>query len=165
MLDGIVANEGEPDVVQISGGEATTHREFFAILDAARRRPIRHLMINTNGVRIANEPGFAEKLAAYQPGFEVYLQFDSFEASALFALRGADLRKVRERAVQRLNDAGVSTTLVMTVARGINDGEIGRVVEFAARQPCVRGVTLQPVQFAGRTDGVDSSRNRLSLTE
>jgi hypothetical protein len=165
MLDAVVANEGQPDVVQISGGEPTTHPDFFAILDAARRRPIRHLMVNTNGVRIANEPGFAEKLAAYQPGFEIYLQFDSFEKEALVALRGADLRKVRERAIERLNEAGLSTTLVMTVARGINDTEIGKVVDFAARQPCVRGVTLQPVQFAGRTDGFDSSRNRLTLTE
>ncbi len=165
MLDAIVANEGEPDVVQVSGGEPTTHPQFFAILDAARRRPIRHLMLNTNGVRIANEPGFAERLAAYQPRFEVYLQFDSFEASALYALRGADLRKVRERALERLNAAGLSTTLVMTVARGINDHEIGRVVEFAARQPSVRGVTLQPVQFAGRTEGLHSAGQRLTLTE
>jgi uncharacterized radical SAM superfamily Fe-S cluster-containing enzyme len=165
MLDTIVANEGEPDVVQISGGEPTTHPDFFAILDAAKQRPIRHLMLNTNGVRIANEPGFAEKLASYQPGFEIYLQFDSFELSALLALRGADLRKVRERAVARLNEAGLSTTLVMTVAKGLNDGEIGRVVDYAARQECVRGVTLQPVQFAGRTDGLDSGLNRLTLTE
>jgi uncharacterized radical SAM superfamily Fe-S cluster-containing enzyme len=164
MLDTIVANEGEPDVVQISGGEPTTHPDFFAILDAAKRRPIRHLMLNSNGVRIATEPGFAEKLATYQPGFEVYLQFDSFERAALLALRGADLRKVRERAVARLNEVGLSTTLVMTVAKGINDGEIGRVVDFAARQESVRGVTLQPVQFAGRTDGFAGS-NRLTLTE
>jgi uncharacterized radical SAM superfamily Fe-S cluster-containing enzyme len=165
MLDTIVANEGKPDVVQISGGEPTTHPDFFAILDAAKKRPIRHLMLNTNGVRIANEPGFAERLAAYQPGFEIYLQFDSFELAPLVALRGADLRKVRERAVARLNEAGLSTTLVMTVAKGLNDGEIGRVVDFAARQESVRGVTLQPIQFAGRTDGVDSGRNRLTLTE
>jgi uncharacterized radical SAM superfamily Fe-S cluster-containing enzyme len=165
MLDAIVANEGEPDVVQISGGEPTTHPDFFAILDAARRRPIRHLMVNTNGVRIANEPGFAERLAAYQPGFEIYLQFDSFEKGALFALRGADLRKIRERAVERLNEVGLSTTLVMTIARGVNEGEIGKVVEFAARQPSVRGVTLQPVQFAGRTEGFDPGANRLTLTD
>ena len=165
MLDTIVANEGEPDVVQISGGEPTTHPDFFAILDAAKRRPIRHLMLNTNGVRIANEPGFAEKLATYQPGFEIYLQFDSFELSALLALRGADLRKVRERAVARLNETGLSTTLVMTVAKGLNDGEIGRVVDYAARQESVRGVTLQPIQFAGRTEGLESGRNRLTLTE
>jgi uncharacterized radical SAM superfamily Fe-S cluster-containing enzyme len=165
MLDAIVANEGEPDVVQISGGEPTTHPQFFEILDAARRRPIRHLMLNTNGIRIAKEPGFAERLAGYAPGFEVYLQFDSFERDALLTLRGSDLRKVREQALDNLNRVGLSTTLVMTLAKGVNDGEIGKLIEFAARQPCVRGVTLQPMQFAGRTDNVSSASERLTLTE
>jgi hypothetical protein len=72
MLDAIVANEGEPDIVQISGGEPTIHPEFFAILDAAKRRPIKHLMLNTNGVRIAQDAAFAERLATYAPGFEIY---------------------------------------------------------------------------------------------
>ncbi len=165
MLDAVVTNEGEPDVVQISGGEPTLHPEFFAVLDAARRRPIRHLMVNTNGLRIATEPGFAEQLAAYQPGFEVYLQFDSLRREALLALRGADLRAQHERALARLNELDLSTTLVMTVARGVNDDEVGAVVEYAARQPCVRGVTLQPVQFAGRVDHLDGVRQRLTLTE
>ena len=165
MLDAIVANEGQPDVVQISGGEPTVHPQFFAILDAAKRRPIRHLMVNTNGIRIANEPGFAERLAEYSPGFEIYLQFDSFAHSALQALRGADLRPIREKALERLNAVGLSTTLVVTIARGINDQEIGRIVEFAAAQPCVRGVTLQPVQFAGRTEGLSHKANRLTHTE
>src|ERR1700712_2044455 len=49
MLDVLVASEGEPDLVQISGGEPTLHPQFFDILHAARKRPIRHLMINTNG--------------------------------------------------------------------------------------------------------------------
>jgi uncharacterized radical SAM superfamily Fe-S cluster-containing enzyme len=165
MLDAVVANEGEPDVVQISGGEPTEHPEFFAILDAARRRPIRHLMVNTNGVRIAREAGFAERLASYAPRFEVYLQFDSLEREPLMRLRGADLRKVREQALENLNRVDLSTTLVVTVARGVNDGELGRLIEFAARQPCVRGITLQPIQFAGRTDGVGAERERLSLGE
>lgn len=65
MLDILVASEGEPDLVQFSGGEPTLHPDFFAILDAAKVRPIRHLMINTNGLRIAREAGFAERLAAY----------------------------------------------------------------------------------------------------
>lgn len=165
MLDAIVANEGEPDVVQISGGEPTLHPDFFAILDAAKRRPIRHLMLNTNGLRIAHEAGFAERLATYAPGFEVYLQFDSRQRDALMTLRGADLRAVRERALARLNEVGLSTTLVVTVARGVNDGELGELVEFAAAQPCVRGVTLQPVQFAGRADGLNSKTQRLTHSE
>jgi uncharacterized radical SAM superfamily Fe-S cluster-containing enzyme len=98
MLDCVVRNEGEPDIVQISGGEPTLHPAFFGILDAARRRPIKHLMINTNGIRIAQDEAFAERLAGYMPGFEVYLQFDSLRPAALCDLRGLDLRAVRERA-------------------------------------------------------------------
>src|SRR3954463_8594224 len=163
MLDAIVANEIEPDVVQLSGGEPTLHPDFFAILDAAKRRPIKPLMVNPNGIRIAREPGFAERLASYAPRFEVYLQFDSFERDALMTLRGADLRSVREQALENLNRVGLSTTLVMVVAQGVNDDEIGKVVEFAAAQPCVRGVTLQPIQFAGRTEGIRAAE-RLTLT-
>jgi uncharacterized radical SAM superfamily Fe-S cluster-containing enzyme len=165
MLDRICANEVEPDIVQISGGEPTVHPEFFAILDACRRRPIRHLMLNTNGVRITSEAGFAERLAAYMPAFEVYLQFDSLEREPLMALRGADLRDIRRRALDRLNAVGLSTTLVVTVRKGLNDGELGRIIDFALTQPCVRGVTIQPVQEAGRLDGHATAEHRLTLTE
>ncbi|MBK7644885.1 MAG: radical SAM protein [Planctomycetes bacterium] len=165
MLDALVESEGEPDVVQISGGEPTLHPQFFEILEAARRRPIRHLMVNTNGLRIAQDEAFAEKLAGYMPHFEVYLQFDSFERETLLALRGADTRAVHERALERLNRLNVSTTLVVTLAKGRNDHEIGKIVEFALQQRCVRGVTLQPVQDAGRILNFDPAHDRLTLTE
>jgi uncharacterized radical SAM superfamily Fe-S cluster-containing enzyme len=165
MIDAVVSNEGQPDVVQISGGEPTLHPQFFEILDYAKRAPIRHLMVNTNGVRIAKDPAFAERLAGYMPDFEVYLQFDSFERGALMALRGADLREVRQQAMEQLNALGVSTTLVVTLQKGVNDGEIGRVIDWALEQPAVRGVTLQPVQVAGRYDGFNPATDRLTLTE
>lgn len=165
MLDTIVASEGEADVVQISGGEPTLHPDFFTILDEARARPIRHLMVNTNGIRIAQDAAFAERLASYSPAFEIYLQFDSFRREALMDLRGADLRRVRQQALDRLNALNISTTLVVTVKRGVNDGEIGEIVRFAAQQPCVRGVTLQPVQDAGRVEAYDARRHRLTVSE
>ena len=165
MLDATVANELEPDVVQISGGEPTIHPQFFAVLDAAKRRPIKHLMVNTNGIRIAKEEGFAERLAEYAPDFEIYLQFDSLRRDPLMQLRGADLRAVREQAMEKLNRLNISTTLVVTVARGVNDDELGTIVDYALQQRCIRGVTFQPVQQAGRLEGYDAARNRLTLTE
>ena len=165
MLDAVVRNEKEPDVVQISGGEPTLHPDFFAVLDMAKSRPIRHLMVNTNGIRIARDEAFAEQLASYMPGFEVYLQFDSFEQRGLVELRGADLRNVREQAIERLNRLGISTTLVVTLKRGVNDMEIGRIIEYALEQPCVRGVTFQPIQAAGRLEDYNPATNRLTLTE
>ncbi|MGH6680236.1 MAG: radical SAM protein, partial [Bradyrhizobium sp.] len=165
MLDAVVRNEGEPDVVQISGGEPTLHPQFFEILELAKRRPIRHLMLNTNGVRIASDESFAARLAHSVPDIEVYLQFDSFERDALIALRGADLRRVREESLNRLNQLGISTTLVVTLKKGLNDGEIGKISDFALAQDCVRGVTFQPIQAAGRLEDFDPARDRLTLTE
>jgi uncharacterized radical SAM superfamily Fe-S cluster-containing enzyme len=165
MLDAVVANEGEPDVVQISGGEPTLHPDFFAVLDAAKRRPIRHLMVNTNGLRIATDAAFAARLKAYEPGFELYLQFDSLRDAVHQDLRGAKLADVRRRALDRLNEHDISTTLVVTVKKGLNDGELGEIIEFALTQPCVRGVTFQPIQAAGRLENYDPARDRLTLTE
>lgn len=165
MLDAVVRNEAEPDIVQISGGEPTIHPQFFEILDAAKRRPIKHLMVNTNGVRIAQDAAFAKRLATYQPGFELYLQFDSLRAAPLHELRGADLRDIRRRALDRLNELNLSTTLVVTLKKGLNDDEIGEIVDFALKQRCVRGVTFQPIQDAGRTEDFDPARDRLTLAE
>ncbi|GJM34639.1 MAG: hypothetical protein DHS20C18_36400 [Saprospiraceae bacterium] len=165
MLDIIVANEGEPDVVQISGGEPTIHPQFFDILDLAKARPIRHLMLNTNGIRIAKDFSFAERLATYAPDFEIYLQFDSFKASALECLRGKDLLESRKKALEHLNRLNLATTLVVTLQKGLNDDEIGEIIEFALQQRCVRGVTFQPTQVAGRLDHFDPATDRLTLTE
>jgi len=165
MLHIICKNEGAPDVVQISGGEPTVHPDFFEILDYAKTLPIRHLMVNTNGIRIAKDFKFAEQLASYMPDFEIYLQFDSFKAEALCTLRGEDLLETRKLALQHLNQLNLSTTLVATLQRGLNDDEIGPIIEFALKQRCVRGVTLQPIQNAGRNENFDPKNERLTLTE
>ncbi len=144
MLDTLVESEGEPDLVQISGGEPT---------------------LNTNGVRLANDPGFVAALAALGPGFEVYLQFNSLRKEALENIRGADLRGVRSRALSNLEATGLSTTLVAVVKKGVNDQEVGDIVRHALDYACVRGVTFQPVQDAGRNFGFDKNRDRAMLSD
>lgn len=165
MLDALVDSEGEPDLVQLSGGEPTLHPEFFSILDACKFRPIRHLMINTNGVRIAQDPEFVNRLASYAPGIEVYLQFDSLRDEALMNLRGAPMSRIRRQALEALERVGLSTTLVCVVKRGVNEGEVAKIIRYALKWACVRGVTFQPIQDAGRNEGFDPGLNRVLLTE
>jgi len=165
MLDVVVASEGKPDVVQISGGEPTIHPQFFEILDIAKTKPIKHLMVNTNGLRIANEPGFAERLATYLPDFELYLQFDSFKPEALKSLRGGDLTGIRKRAIENLNRVNLSTTLVVTLQKGLNDDEVGEILDFALKQKCVRGVTFQPTSVSGRLENFNPETDRMTNTE
>src|SRR5919106_5463706 len=131
MLDALVRSEGEPDLVQISGGEPTIHPQILEILAAARKRPIKHVMLNTNGIRIAEDPAFCDALAELKPGFEVYLQFDSLNDNALRNIRGASLSRIRREALAALEARNISTTLVCTVKRGVNDGEIGAIIKHA----------------------------------
>ena len=165
MLDALVASEGEPDLVQLSGGEPTLHPDFFAILDAVKRRPVRHVMINTNGVRIAQDRAFVDRLASYKPALEVYLQFDSLNDDALMNLRGARLARVRRAALGALERVELSTTLVAVIKRGVNDHEVADIVRHALAWNCVRGVTFQPVQDAGRNEGFDPNAHRVLLTQ
>jgi uncharacterized radical SAM superfamily Fe-S cluster-containing enzyme len=165
MLDALVASEGEPDLVQFSGGEPTLHPQILEIIAAAKQRPIRHIMLNTNGIRIAQEPDFVKALAAFKPGFEVYLQFDSLKADALKSLRGADLTRIRSKALEALEKESISTTLVVVVKRGVNDDEIGAIIEHALQYKCVRGITFQPIQDAGRNEDFAAKRDRFVLSE
>lgn len=165
MLETLVASEGNPDLVQISGGEPSIHPQIMDILRLAKSKPIRHVMLNTNGIRIATDRAFVAELATLKPGFEVYLQFDLQKREALENLRGADLRRVREQALANLEEAGISTTLVCVVKKGVNDDEIGDIVRHALSWQCVRGITFQPVQDAGRNQGFDKDRDRIVLTD
>jgi len=165
MLDIVVTNEGIPDIVQISGGEPTIHPQFFEILEIAKKKPIRHLMINTNGIKIATEKGFVEKLAKYMPNFEIYLQFDSLNPEVLIKLRGVDLSEIRKKAIEKLNKYNISTNLVVTLQKGFNDKEIGDMIRYALQQRCIRGITFQPTQVAGRVETFNPVTDRLTLTE
>lgn len=165
MLDQIILNESTADIVQISGGEPTIHPNFFEILDLVKTKSIRHIMINTNGVRIAQEEGFAEKLMKYMPGIEIYLQFDSFNPEVLKNLRGIDLSSIRKKALDKLNELNLSTTLVVVVKKGVNDKEIGDIIKLGIESKSVRGITFQPVQEEGRTSGFIHEENRFPLSE
>ena len=171
MLDSVVEHERKPDIVQISGGEPTIHPDFFEILDYAITLPIRHIMINTNGIKIAQSKEFSEKLKTYDaagtdsPGIEIYLQFDSFKSDALIKMRGRDLTEIRNECLEKLNEYNIHTTLVATIEKGLNDDELGKIIDFAITQKCIRGVTFQPTQFAGRIENFDPKINKYSLAE
>ena len=148
MLDRFVEAEGKPEVVQLSGGEPTIHPQILQMVAAARARGIPHVMVNTNGIRLAQDPDFVRQLAEHGP--TIYLQFDGLTDSTYQVLRGCNLLEIKKRALDNLAEAGLYVNLATTVVKGLNDGELGDILRFGLQHPAVLGICYQPVTFAGR---------------
>jgi uncharacterized radical SAM superfamily Fe-S cluster-containing enzyme len=149
MLDNYVRFEGQPEVLQYSGGEPTLHPQLLDFIQLAKDKGIRHVMVNTNGIQIAHDDRLLEGLARLKP--TIYLQFDGFEAETYRSLRGrADLLDHKLRALERLGEADVRVVLVPAIERGVNDHEVGKIVEFGLSQPAVYGINFQCVFRAQR---------------
>ncbi len=162
MLDTLLETESEPDLIQVTGGEPTTHPQIIEILQFLKKSPVRHLMLNTNGIRIAEDEDFVKALKKLGGGFEVYLQFDSLDAEVLKDIRARDMREVRLKALAMLEKYRISTTIVSVIKKGLNDQEIPQILAFSRKYRCIRGVVFQPVQEAGRIEAEGDFRITLS---
>lgn len=149
-IDRLVEVEGQPEILQLSGGEPTVHPDFHAIHQYACDQPIDIVMINTNGVRLAKDAKFLERVAELKHRTEIYLQFDGFSNAGYEVLRGESLLETKLKTVEKLGSVGLNTILVCTVQPGVNDHELGRIVKFGMQRPWVTGVSFQPATYSGR---------------
>ena len=149
-IDARLAREnGRIDVLMLSGGEPTLYPHLAELLDEVTRRPVVRILLNTNGLLIARDDALLDLLTQHRERLEVYLQYDGHSAEASTHHRGADIRRFKDDAVDRLSSRGIFTTLTMTAALGVNDDEIGFVLKRALDTPYVGGVTVQPSSAAG----------------
>jgi uncharacterized radical SAM superfamily Fe-S cluster-containing enzyme len=154
ILDHFVETEGNPEVVQFSGGEPSIHPDIIPMLRMAVDKGIKYVMLNTNGRRIAQDDAFLTELAQVRP--VIYLQFDGFEERTTWTLRRErNLLPEKLRALDRLASAGLDVVLVPTIERGINLREVGAIVKFGVQHPAVKGINLQPMFHAGRHIAAD----------
>jgi hypothetical protein len=165
MVDRYVYLEGAADVLQISGGEPTLHPDLLRMVRYAYEKPIAAVMINTNGIRMARDPGLVEALAAMRDRLEIYLQFDSLEDLAYQRLRGEDLLHTKLAALEVLRQHEIRCTLVCTVEHHSNMHELGRLVQFGLERPMVRGISFQLATYCGRHLDAADLENRATMPD
>ncbi|WP_187369771.1 radical SAM protein [Fodinicola acaciae] len=159
----LARENGKLDVLMLSGGEPTLHPRLPELMAELASRPITRILLNTNGIRIARDDALLDLLTEHRQRAELYLQYDGLSAEASRHHRGADLRRHKTLALERLAEREIFSTLVMTAALGVNDNEIGDVVKVALDTPYVGGVCVQPQFSSGRSDFVDPD-DRLTHT-
>lgn len=165
MMDFYIDSEGgEAEILQISGGEPTLHPDIIEIIRMARSKKIKYVMLNTNGLKIAEDEAFAAALSEFDGKFEVYLQFDGFNEAMYTQHRGGMDLKTKLQAIDNLTKYGVPVTLVSTILKGVNDSEIGKIFKFALDKHFVRGINFQPIAFFGKADQA-SKAHRITTSE
>jgi uncharacterized radical SAM superfamily Fe-S cluster-containing enzyme len=153
--------------VQFSGGEPTMSPYFLQAIEYAREIGYFAVQCATNGLRFAEEPGFARK--AKEAGLRMaYLQFDGVGNEANAHRKIGNLFDVKLRAIEELAAAGIDVILVVTVVNGVNNDQIGKILKFAVENPDkITVVSFQPVSFTGRDEDIDDetrARQRYTLS-
>ena len=131
-----------------SGGEPTIHPHIVEFLATAKDKGVQHVVLNTNSLRLAHDRRFVADLGRL--GVRIYLQFDGLSEATHLAIRGRDLRRAKQAALDRCAEAGLAVILVAAVEAGVNLGEVGDIVRFGLSHPAVRAVVFQPVTHSGR---------------
>ena len=158
----LLMERGGPFNIQLSGGEPTMRDDLPEIIALGREKGFTFFQLNTNGVRLADEDGYAEKLA--RGGVStVFLQFDGLDDDIYRILRGKPLLETKLKAIDNCKQAGLPVVLVPTVAPGVNDHALGDILRFGlARTPHIRGVHIQPISYFGRC-GLEAPAMRLTI--
>ena len=158
----LLMERGGPFNIQLSGGEPTMRDDLPEIIAQGRSKGFTFFQLNTNGVRLAKEEGYAKKMAEAGVGV-AFLQFDGLDDEIYRTLRGCDLLQTKLQAIENCRVAGLPVVLVPTVAPGVNDHALGEILEFAlAHAPHIRGVHIQPISYFGRC-GLDAPQMRLTI--
>lgn len=164
-LSDLAEKKGGLDSVQLTGGEALLHPEFWELLAFVSEHPkIKKVYLPTNGLLVA-KGDVAERLARHKEKLMVLLQFDGVSDAVDRTLRAATPARVRQEVVRRLGELGVFMQLTMTLAADVNDAQIGDVIELALKYDHVKVVALQPATYSGRYDLAPDPLDRLTLSD
>jgi len=154
---------GKLSVLMLSGGEPTVRDDISELIERLLPLNITRILLNTNGRRIARDDKFLSFLQKHRERIEVYLQFDGLRPTTYLKLRNEDVAAEKLAILQRLDDARIWTTLVTTVARGVNEDEIGDIVQLGIETPRCAGIAIQPAFGSGRAQTFDA-RSRATPT-
>jgi uncharacterized radical SAM superfamily Fe-S cluster-containing enzyme len=151
--------------IQLSGGEPTLRDDLPQIVALGREIGFNHILINTNGVRIAQDSHYLRRLRDSGTS-AIYLQFDGVSDDVYRSIRGQNLLDVKKRAIENCSLTQIGVVLVPTIVPRINDHQLGDIVQFAKDWiPVVKGVHFQPVSYLGRYPQSPRDEDRITIPD
>lgn len=155
------------NALQFSGGEPTIRNDLPDLIREAKKVGISHVEVNTNGLRIAEDIGYFQKLL--DAGLStLYLQFDGLREDIYKQTRArSDLVPIKQKVIDNARKIGLdSVVLVVTLCKGVNDQDLGAIVDYAVKNhDVVRCINIQPVSMAGRLQKDEMRKLRITIPD
>jgi uncharacterized radical SAM superfamily Fe-S cluster-containing enzyme len=165
MYRTVLNTVGTDVILQLSGGEPTMREDLPAIAEMGGALGFGFIQLNTNGLRLAGEAGYAASLSSSGVS-SCFLQFDGTEDTIYTVLRGRRLFREKIAAIENCAGNGIGVVLVVTLVPGVNWHNVGAILKLALEySPSVRGVHFQPVGYFGRYPTPPDNRRRLTLPD
>ena len=154
---------GELDILNLTGGEPTLHPRLIDFLEKAKAAGVHRITICSNGIRLVKDEALVKRLAAL--GARIALSFDTFDRAADVLLQGAELFDLKMRCLDILQAHDIDTTLIPVMSRGVNDHEIGRIIDVLLSRPNVRHLEVHTMTFTGQSGATFDRGVRISMHE
>ncbi len=149
IVDKLLLQEGQIQVISLSGGEPTCHPQYKEILEyLVSVDGILRVSVSTNGLRLARDP----ELRALHKKLDVVvsLQFDGFKEETYEKLRGKrEYAKIKEDLLKIIDEEDMAASLTVTAARGVNEDEFPAIVEYFLAHDNLLSMTIQPFSHEG----------------
>ncbi|WP_198853327.1 radical SAM (seleno)protein TrsS [Alicyclobacillus sp. SO9] len=158
-------DSGGPCNIQLSGGEPTLRNDLPELVEMGRSMGFSFIQVNTNGLRLSRDIPYLKALKAAGLA-SIFLQFDGTQPQIYQTLRGGNYLQQKLDTIDLCGELGIGVVLVPTVVQGVNDDNLGDILEFALQHmPAVRGVHFQPASYFGRIPETPSDDMRITLGE
>jgi 7,8-dihydro-6-hydroxymethylpterin dimethyltransferase len=148
VLETIRRHDPELKIINLTGGEPTRHPDLPGIVAQCHAAGIHRVTISTHGLAFIHDEALLEALAKLDA--RIVLSFNSFDADTNKRMLGANVLHAKLKVLEKLERYDIDTTLIPVLALGVNDHEIGDLIDFAFAKRFIRSLELHTMTFTGQ---------------
>lgn len=148
VLELIKRQDPAMKIINLTGGEPTQHPDLPGLVSQCHEQGIHRVTISTHGLAFIHDEALLESLAKLKA--RIVLSFNSFDEETNRRMLGANVFKAKLRVLEKLENYDIDTTLIPVLALGVNDHEIGELIDFAFSKRFIRSLEIHTMTFTGQ---------------
>jgi len=148
ILDVMKTNDPDMKIINITGGEPTLHPQLPQLIRMCHDAGIHRITVSSHGLTFINNEALLEQLAELNT--RMVLSFDSFNDDVNDRMIGAKVLKAKLKILDLFDKYDIDTTLIPVIAKGVNDNELGMLLELLMTRDCIRSLEIHSMTFTGQ---------------